>query len=110
VCEQAHQQVKEDLGLDHFEGQSWQGFHRHALMTMIAYAFPQYRRLAQAGREKSRLRTASAELIGRIARSSMISRQAARTMSARLHQASMKPPMKRPMQRQITIILRKIRD
>src|SRR5262249_51892887 len=24
-------------GLDHFEGRSWQGLHRHALMTMIAY-------------------------------------------------------------------------
>jgi SRSO17 transposase len=36
VCEQAHQQLKEELGLDHFEGRSWQGLHRHALMTMIA--------------------------------------------------------------------------
>src|SRR5262245_55355827 len=34
VCEQAHQQLKEELGLDHFEGRSWQGLHRHALMTM----------------------------------------------------------------------------
>src|SRR6516225_312886 len=25
VCEQAHQQMKEELGLDHFEGRSWQG-------------------------------------------------------------------------------------
>ena len=40
VCEQAHQQMKEELGLDHSEGRSWQGLHRHALMTMIAYAFP----------------------------------------------------------------------
>jgi SRSO17 transposase len=39
VCEQAHQQLKEELGLDHFEGRSWTGLHRHALMTMIAYAF-----------------------------------------------------------------------
>ena len=52
ICEQAHQQLKEELGLDHFEGRSWQGLHRHALMTMIAYAFLQYRRLAQAGRKK----------------------------------------------------------
>ena len=48
VCEQAHQQLKEELGLDHFEGRSWQGLHRHALMTMIAYAFLQHRRLAAA--------------------------------------------------------------
>ena len=24
--------MKEELGLDHFEGRSWQGLHRHALM------------------------------------------------------------------------------
>src|SRR6516162_1561975 len=42
----------EELGLDHFEGRSWQGLHRHALMTMIAYAFLQHRRLATARREK----------------------------------------------------------
>jgi SRSO17 transposase len=52
ICEQAHQQTKEELGLDHFEGRSWQGLHRHALMTMIAYAFLQYRRLKTARREK----------------------------------------------------------
>ena len=59
VCEQAHQQLKEELGLDHFEGRSWTGLHRHALMTMIAYAFLQTRRLAQAGRKKKSLRTAT---------------------------------------------------
>ena len=52
ICEQAHQQMKEELGLDHFEGRSWQGLHRHALMTMIAYAFLQHRRLAAARRKK----------------------------------------------------------
>ncbi len=52
ICEQAHQQLKEELGLDHFEGRSWIGLHRHSLMTMIAYAFLQTRRLAAAGRKK----------------------------------------------------------
>ena len=52
VCEQAHQQMKEELGLDHFEGRSWQGLHRHALMTMIAYAFLQHRRLASRAGKK----------------------------------------------------------
>ena len=66
ICEQAHQQLKEELGLDHFEGRSWQGLHRHALMTMIAYAFLQHRRLAQAGRKKKNQRaSASAEPAGR---------------------------------------------
>jgi SRSO17 transposase len=47
VCEQAHQQMKEELGLDHFEGRSWTGLHRHALMTCIAYAYLQHLRLAE---------------------------------------------------------------
>jgi len=69
ICEQAHQQLKEELGLDHFEGRSWQGLHRHALMTMIAYAFLQHRRLAQAGRKKKNQRTsASTKLAGRTPR------------------------------------------
>jgi SRSO17 transposase len=69
VCEQAHQQLKEELGLDHFEGRSWQGLHRHALMTMIAYAFLQHRRLAAAGRKKKNLRAAtSADVTSRTPR------------------------------------------
>jgi SRSO17 transposase len=52
-------QLKEELGLDHFEGRSWQGLHRHALMTMIAYAFLQHRRLATARREKKNQRAAA---------------------------------------------------
>jgi SRSO17 transposase len=60
ICEQAHQQLKEELGLDHFEGRSWTGLHRHSLMTMIAYAFLQSRRLQVAGRKKKSLGTAAA--------------------------------------------------
>ena len=60
ICEQAHQQLKEELGLDHFEGRSWTGLHRHALMTMIAYAFLQSRRLTAAGRKKKSLRATTA--------------------------------------------------
>ena len=52
VCEQAHQQVKEELGLDHFEGRSWRGLHRHALMTMIAYAYLQDCRLREIDGKK----------------------------------------------------------
>jgi SRSO17 transposase len=59
VCEQAHQQLKEELGLDHFEGRSWIGLHRHALMTMIAYAFLQSRRLKQAEGGKKNPRAAA---------------------------------------------------
>jgi SRSO17 transposase len=60
VCEQAHQQLKEELGLDHFEGRSWRGLHRHALMTLIAFAFLQHHRLAAAERGKKAHRTPAA--------------------------------------------------
>ena len=69
ICEQAHQQMKEELGLDHFEGRSWQGLHRHALMTMIAYAFLQHRRLKTAKWEKKNQRpTAAADFARRAPR------------------------------------------
>lgn len=50
VCEQAHQQLKQELGLGHFEGRSWTGLHRHALMTCIAFAYLQHLRLAEPHR------------------------------------------------------------
>ncbi len=37
--EQGHQQMKEELGLDHFEGRSWRGFHHHAALVLLAYGF-----------------------------------------------------------------------
>jgi SRSO17 transposase len=60
VCEQAHQQLKEELGLDHYEGRSWTGLHRHALMTMIAFAFLQHLRLGGRGKKQPRITTRAA--------------------------------------------------
>lgn len=48
ACEQAHQQLKEELGLDHFEGRSWSGLHHHTLLAMIAFTFLQHLRVQQA--------------------------------------------------------------
>lgn len=45
-CELAHQQLKEELGLDHFEGRSWRGLEHHALLTLIAFNFLQAERIA----------------------------------------------------------------
>jgi SRSO17 transposase len=45
VCEQMHQQMKDKLGLDHFEGRSWRGLHHHALLCQLAMAFLQHLRL-----------------------------------------------------------------
>ena len=47
ACEQAHQQLKEELGLDHFEGRTWTGLHHHALLSLISLAFLQHLRLAE---------------------------------------------------------------
>ena len=41
--EDSLQRLRQDLGLEHFEGRSWIGLHRHCLMTMIAGAFLQSR-------------------------------------------------------------------
>jgi SRSO17 transposase len=37
--ERGYLQLKDELGLDHFEGRSWPGFHHHATMTFLAYGF-----------------------------------------------------------------------
>jgi SRSO17 transposase len=52
VCEQAHQQLKQELGLGHFEGRSWTGLHRHALMACTAFAYLQHLRLAEHRRRR----------------------------------------------------------
>lgn len=37
--EQYFQRSKDDLGLDHFEGRHWRGFHHHLVLSAIAYLF-----------------------------------------------------------------------
>ena len=37
--EQYFQRAKDDLGLDHFEGRSWRGFHHHLVLSAVAYLF-----------------------------------------------------------------------
>jgi SRSO17 transposase len=37
--EQFFQRDKTDLGLDHYEGRSWQGFHHHRVLAAVAYLF-----------------------------------------------------------------------
>jgi SRSO17 transposase len=37
--EQYFQRGKSDLGLDHFEGRSWRGFHHHLVLAVLAYLF-----------------------------------------------------------------------
>lgn len=37
--EQGYQQLKEELGLDHHEGRSWVGWHRHVLLVFLAFGY-----------------------------------------------------------------------
>jgi SRSO17 transposase len=37
--ERDYQELKDEFGLDHFEGRSWRGFHHHAALCIAAYAF-----------------------------------------------------------------------
>jgi SRSO17 transposase len=37
--EQDYQEMKGELGLDHFEGRSWQGWNHHVTLVTLAYAF-----------------------------------------------------------------------
>ena len=39
AIEQQYQELKTELGLDHFEGRSYPGWHRHVVLTAVAYAF-----------------------------------------------------------------------
>jgi SRSO17 transposase len=60
ACEQAHQQLKEELGLDHLECRSWRALHHHALLTMMAFAFLQHLRLREKSPRPGRRRPAPA--------------------------------------------------
>lgn len=42
--ERDYQEMKGELGLDHFEGRSWPGFHHHAALCAAAHAFLAIRR------------------------------------------------------------------
>lgn len=37
--ERDYQELKQELGLGDFEGRSWRGFHHHATLCIVAYAF-----------------------------------------------------------------------
>src|SRR6218665_1882583 len=42
--ERDYQEMKQEVGLDHFEGRSWRGFHHHATLCAVAHAFLALRR------------------------------------------------------------------
>jgi SRSO17 transposase len=44
AIEQQYQELKDEIGLDHFEGRSLPGWQRHVVLTAIAYRFLQIER------------------------------------------------------------------
>jgi SRSO17 transposase len=39
VIERDHQELKQEIGLGHYEGRGWRGFHHHAGLSIAAYGF-----------------------------------------------------------------------
>ena len=45
AIEQQYQELKTELGFDHFEGRSYPGWQHHVVLTAVAYAFLQRERM-----------------------------------------------------------------
>jgi hypothetical protein len=57
--ERDYQELKQELGLGHYEGRGWRGFHHHASLTIAAYGFliaEQLSARAAAGSKKNSIR------------------------------------------------------
>jgi SRSO17 transposase len=39
VIERDYQELKQEIGLGHYEGRGWRGFHHHASLCIAAYGF-----------------------------------------------------------------------
>ncbi|MFC4456555.1 IS701 family transposase [Deinococcus sonorensis] len=65
ACEHGHRELKQEVGLSHFEGRSWRGLHHHAVLCLVALAFLQAIRLEQPdGVQGETLPAIRAELAG----------------------------------------------
>jgi SRSO17 transposase len=58
--ERDYQDLKQELGLGHFEGRGWRGFHHHASLCIAAYGFLVAQRLNEGGKKNSEIRSAPA--------------------------------------------------
>jgi SRSO17 transposase len=53
--EHDYRELKEEVGLDHYEGRNWRGFHHHASLCIAAYGFLMLERLAGIKKNTARL-------------------------------------------------------
>lgn len=50
--ERDYQELKDELGLNHYEGRNWRGFHHHATLCIAAYAYLVAQRLEESNSNK----------------------------------------------------------
>jgi len=55
--ERDYEELKQELGLGHFEGRNWRGFHHHASLCVAAYGFLMLERLCGAKKNSARFKT-----------------------------------------------------
>lgn len=55
--ERDYLELKQELGLGHFEGRNWRGFHHHASLCIAAYGFLMLERLSGAKKNSARFKT-----------------------------------------------------
>jgi SRSO17 transposase len=51
--ERDYQELKQEFGLNHYEGRGWRGFHHHATLCIAAYGFLLTHRLKGGGKKNS---------------------------------------------------------
>lgn len=51
AIEQQYQELKSELGLDHFEGRTWPGWHHHVVLTAVAHAYIQRERMRRGAQQ-----------------------------------------------------------
>jgi SRSO17 transposase len=55
--ERDYRELKQEVGLGHYEGRNWRGFHHHASLCIAAYGFLMLERLSGVKKNTARLKT-----------------------------------------------------